>query len=57
MKSACMLLPEEMHFFHGLYATSKRVNNLHEYTLQLFCYIYLNLGMQKGVNFFTRKSQ
>ena len=24
------------------------VNNLHEYTFQFFCYVYLNLSTQKG---------
>ena len=33
------------------------VNNLHEYTFQLFCYVYLNLGAQNDINFLTGKSQ
>ena len=42
--------------FRG-YVTSKSVNNLHEYTFQFFCYVYLNLSTQKNINFLTRESQ
>ena len=39
--------------FRG-YVTSKSVNNLHEYTFQFFCYVYLNLSTQKDINFFDQ---
>ena len=42
-------------FFCG-YVTSKRVNYVHDYTFQLY-YVYLNLGMQKDINFLLNKSQ
>ena len=42
--------------FRG-YVTSKSVNNLHEYTFQFFCYVYLNLVTQKDSNFLARESQ
>ena len=29
------------------------MNNLHEYTFQFFCYVYLNLSTQKDINFLT----
>ena len=42
--------------FRG-YVTSKSLNNIHDFMFQLYCYVYLNLNMQKKIFLLSGKSQ
>ena len=43
-------------FFPG-YVTSKSLNNIHDFMFQLYCYVYLNLNIQKDIFLLSGKSQ
>ena len=43
-------------FFRG-YVTSKSLNNIHDFMFQLYCYVYLNLNIQKDIFLLSGKSQ
>ena len=42
--------------FRG-YVTSKSLNNIHDFMFQLYCYVYLNLNIQKDIFLLSGKSQ
>ena len=43
--------------FYREYDTSKSLNNIHDFMFQLYCYVYLNLNMQKNIFLLSGKSQ
>ena len=50
------LIASKSSFFRG-YVTSKSLTNVQDFMFQLYCYVYLNLNMQKDIYLLSGKSQ
>ena len=57
VSEVCVLCIACMDALFPGYVTSKSLNNIHDFMFQLYCYVYLNLNMQKDIFLLSGKSQ